>query len=142
MQKLTTTPRHRASADVLFLALLGSLAGFINGLLGTGGGILLVLLFSLSAERAKHGKSISFPMARRDIYANALSVMLPVSIFSATQYARAGALDLKAFSPMLLPSLLGGVLGGILLDRLKVSWLRVLFSVLILISGVFMILRR
>ncbi|MBR2621058.1 MAG: TSUP family transporter [Clostridia bacterium] len=141
MQRLTTAPRRQARADVLFLVLLGTLAGFINGLLGTGGGILLVLLFSRSAERAKRGKGISFPMARRDIYANALSVMLPISIFSATQYASAGALDVKAFSPMLLPSLLGGILGGILLDRLKLSWLRTLFSLLVLISGIFMLFR-
>ena len=141
MQRLTTAPRRQARADVLFLVLLGTLAGFINGLLGTGGGILLVLLFSRSAERAKQGKGISFPMARRDIYANALSVMLPISIFSATQYASAGALDVKAFSPMLLPSLLGGILGGILLDRLKLSWLRTLFSLLVLISGIFMLFR-
>ena len=141
MQKLTTTPRHRARADVLFLVLLGALAGFINGLLGTGGGILLVLLFSRSAQRAERAKSISFPMARRDIYANAMAVMLPISIFSATQYASTGALDLRAFSPMLLPSLLGGILGGFLLDRLKASWLRTLFSLLVLISGALMLVR-
>ena len=141
MQRLTTTPHRASVGDALFLLLLGSLAGFINGLLGTGGGILLVLLFSRSAQRAKQKNSISFPMTQRDIYANALAVMLPISVFSATQYASAGALDLGAFSPMILPSLLGGVLGGVLLDRLKLSWLRTLFSLLVSISGVLMLIR-
>ena len=131
----------RSAAEVLFMAGAGFCAGMINGLLGTGGGILLVLLFSRSAQRAERAKSISFPMARRDIYANAMAVMLPISIFSATQYASTGALDLRAFSPMLLPSLLGGILGGFLLDRLKASWLRTLFSLLVLISGALMLVR-
>ena len=133
--------RHRLY-PVLLLLTLGVSAGFINGLLGTGGGILLVLAFSRAAERSDSERTVSLPLTRRDAYANALCVMLPISLFSALRYIRAGAIDPIAFSPFIPPSILGGLLGGILLDRLKVSWLRVLFSVLILISGVFMILRR
>lgn len=128
--------------DVLFLAGLGAVAGFINGLLGTGGGILLVLAFGRAAEQGGGGRAISLPIAKRDCYANALCVMLPISLFSALRYIAAGTINPATFSPFIPPSVLGGILGGILLDRLKVSFLRVLFSLLIVISGIFMIIRR
>ncbi len=138
----TSALRRRGVRDLLALIALGGAAGFINGLLGTGGGILLVLAFSRAAEKSERSQAISLPITRRDCYANALSVMLPISLFSAIRYIRAGAITQAAFSPFIPPSVLGGILGGILLDRLKVSWLRTLFCVLIVISGVFMIFRR
>ncbi len=124
--------------DIVFLLLLGLSAGLINGLLGTGGGILLV--FALSARAKRRGGADFLPGAR-DVYANALAVMLPVSLLSAGQYARAGAMDFSAFSPLLLPAVAGGVLGGWLLDRLKLPLIRRLFALLVLWSGLFMILR-
>ena len=132
--------RQRGVRDALMLVGLGAAAGFINGLLGTGGGILLVLAFGHAAKRG--GRAISLPMTKRDAYANALCVMLPISLFSALRYIAKGAVDPVAFSPLIPPSILGGILGGILLDRLKVSFLRMLFCLLIVISGIFMIVRR
>ena len=139
MQRLTTTPRHRASADVLFLALLGSLAGFINGLLGTGGGILLVLVLGTYVRR--HAVATDGSEAQRDVFATALSVMVPISVLSTILYARGGTLDLGGFAPMLLPTVVGGVLGALVLDKLRLDWLKRLFSLLLLISGVLMVVR-
>ena len=126
---------------LILTLLLGAGAGFINGLLGTGGGIFLVFVLRRLARKAKP----SDPLAReqeRDVFAGALSVMLPISVFSSLHYARAGAMDLGAFSPLILPCIIGGVLGGFLLDRLSVDWLRRLFALLVLCSGVLMIVRR
>lgn len=131
---------RRALLPLGLTLLLGAVAGFINGLLGTGGGIFLVYTLQAIAKRRRVGASLAQDAAR-DVYAGALSVMLPISVFSAIQYTRAGALDLKAFSPLILPSVLGGVLGGYLLDRLGVRWLHRLFSLLVLCSGVLMIVR-
>ena len=124
---------------LLFLIGLGAGGGFINGLLGTGGGIFLVYTLRWYSERhAQDGRGI---LGTRDVYAGALAVMLPISVFSATHYARAGALDLSSFAPLLLPSVVGGVLGGILLDKLRIDLLRRLFALLVLCSGILMILR-
>ena len=50
--------------DVVYWLVMGLLAGFVNGLLGAGGGILIV--FAL-ASRLGYGEENS-----RDLYANAL----------------------------------------------------------------------
>ena len=131
---LRTTPRTGA-VTASFLLLLGALAGFLNGLLGTGGGIAIV--YAMRHYYARHESSQS----DRDAYATALSVMLPISVFSLVHYIRADALDLSSFAPMLLPTVAGGLLGGILLDKLKLDWLSRLFALLVLVSGFFMIVR-
>lgn len=128
-------PPHAGAATAIFLLLLGALAGFLNGLLGTGGGIAIV--YVMRRYYARHASDES----DRDAYATALSVMLPISVFSVVHYIRADALDLASFAPMLLPTIAGGVLGGILLDKLKLAWLSRLFALLVLISGIFMIVR-
>ena len=86
-------------------------------------------------------KQFSLPSDSRDVFAGALAVTLPLSLFSAAKYATAGRLNLADFAPLILPSLLGGLLGGFLLDRLKLPWIRTLFSLLVLVSGVLMIVR-
>ena len=131
-----------AGTTALFLLLLGAGAGFINGLLGTGGGILLVYVMRAYARRHSTNDVQLTTSSQRDVYATALATMLPISVFSAVHYARAGALDLQAFSPLLLPSVAGGLLGGWLLDRLKLDWLKRLFALLVLISGILMIVRK
>lgn len=131
---LRTTPRAGV-ITASFLLLLGALAGFLNGLLGTGGGIAIV--YAMRHYYARHESSQS----DRDAYATALSVMLPISVFSLVHYIRADALDLSSFAPMLLPTVAGGLLGGILLDKLKLDWLSRLFALLVLVSGFFMIVR-
>lgn len=135
-----TSPSALAGRTAIILVLLGAAAGLLNGLLGTGGGILLVYTMRLWAhQRLKDGSEQL--AAQRDVYASALSVMLPISIFSAVHYARAGTLDMVTFSPLLLPSVIGGVLGGYLLDKLRIDWLKRLFALIVLCSGVLMIVR-
>ena len=130
---------HLAPTVWLLLALGGG-AGFINGLLGTGGGILLVLALRAYVRR-RTGASDTSIEAQRDVFATALSVMVPISVFSTILYARAGSLALDGFAPMILPSVVGGLLGALLLDKLRLDWLKRLFSLLLLVSGVLMIVR-
>lgn len=111
---------------------LGLGAGFINGLLGAGGGILIV--FGLS--RLLRGK-IRDP---RSVYASAIAVILPLSILSAIQYFRQGSLEIHTLELLILPALLGGALGGLLLRRLSPAALSRIFAVVVLISGITLVL--
>ena len=117
------------------LLLMGGLAaGFLNGLLGAGGGILIVrILERVIGDQAE---------SPRDVFANALAVMLPVSAVSTVSYAFSGGLPRGDISRFLLPAVLGGLVGAFLLDRLSVGATKTLFSILVILSGILMVIGR
>ena len=131
--KTGSTAIFRRNHAALYLIVTGLLAGFLNGLLGAGGGIPIVFALSWLL-----GEEID---DRRDLYANALCVMLPISAVSCVRYAIAGNLQTDGFGIYAIPALVGGVLGGILLGRLKASLLQKLFGGLVIYSGILLILR-
>ena len=135
-------PNRRDARALLLLLLIGGATGFVNGLLGAGGGIVLIYLLRFAQKSYSNmPKQLALPSDSRDVFASALAGTLPLSLFSVAKYTTAGRLNLSDFAPLILPSLLGGLLGGFLLDRLKLPWIRTLFSLLVLVSGVLMIVR-
>ncbi len=115
------------------LALAGILAGFANGLLGAGGGIITVFALSKVMSGQMNGKN--------DTFANALCVMLPLSLLSCIIYAARGHMSVSGFGVLILPAIVGGVIGGLLLGRLKAVFMKRLFSGLVIISGILLIVR-
>lgn len=122
---------------LLCLVGAGFLAGFCNGLLGAGGGIVLVL--SLSALLPSDSESV------RSVYSNALLVMLPLSALTLSRYISGGALSSETVGyrtvSVLLGAVAGGVIGGIVLGKLRGRGIKRLFAVFTLISGIIMMTR-
>ncbi len=118
--------------DFTFLALSGLLAGFANGLLGAGGGIIVT--FALTRAYTHRDADT------RDIFANVVAAMLPMTAVSAVIYALRGRLDMDAASPYLLPAILGGIIGALLLGRINTEWLKKIFALLVVVSGVRMLM--
>ena len=114
------------------LLLCGAGAGLINGMLGAGGGVVLVFVLAAALGGAADG---------RDVYATALAVTMPVTLFSVWRYAGAGTLDTTGFARFLLPAVLGGAVGGWLLDRIDVRVTKRLFAGIVIASGLSMLLR-
>ena len=112
--------------------LVGAIAGFINGLLGAGGGIIITFFLSKKLDTEN----------KNDIFANAVATMLPVSIFSFAAYLIKGYFPLDSSILSLLPAaIIGGVVGAILLTKIKFKILKIVFSILVIISGIMMIFR-
>lgn len=105
--------------------LCGGVAGFLNGLLGGGGGALFVPLLL---------KVCHLPL--RTAFATSVAVMLPISALSALIYLKNGSLSLVLALPYLLGGGLGGYLGGRYFARTNPVWLRRLFAILLIFSGV------
>ena len=124
-------------ARVACLVGAGVLAGFCNGLLGAGGGIVLVL--SLGAMLPKDSESV------RSVYSNALLVTLALSAMTLTRYIGGGALEAEAMGvrsySVMIGAAAGGMVGGIVLGKLKGQGIRRLFALFTLISGIIMITR-
>ena len=97
-------------------------AGLLNGLLGTGGGV--PLYFSLSRTEAD-----------KNAYATSSVGILLLSLQTVLLY-RGGAVSFATVSPFLLFAAIGGgVLGAALLGRIKTRLLKLIFSLLLLFSG-------
>lgn len=129
MQGKTRSKRSGA----ITLALLGALAGFMNGLLGAGGGIVVV--FALT--RLMDGELTQ----KNSVFAHALCVMLPLSLLSCLLYALGGHLSTEGFGVFVLPAAVGGLVGGLLLSKLGTTLLKRGFALLIILSGILLIVR-
>ncbi len=109
---------------ILFL-LLGAAVGAVNGFFGGGGGMIVVpLLISACA------------FSRKQAHATALIVILPISVVSAIVYAISGEFDFSLVLPVTIGVTGGGVIGAFLLNKLNESWVKYVFSFLILAAGV------
>ena len=126
--------RDESRKRFLFLVLSGLAAGFVNGLLGAGGGIIIVAALSPILKNTEEIK-------KADIFAMALSAMLPVSLFSFLTYLSRGALSFEGFGAFIIPAALGGILGALTLDKISASRLKKLFRALVIYSGIMMILK-
>ena len=112
----------------LLAALLGLLCGFLNALLGAGGGIPLVFgMQRMSPKNATNGRSF---------FTTTLAVMLPLSLFSYLLYQKSGHVPLSPPPSLLVPALLGGAIGALLLPHLRVKLLRRIFATVVLLSGI------
>lgn len=125
--------------SALLLVVGGLASGFLNGLLGAGGGILAVLVLSTVLSAAN--RDPSSPADRRDVFANALASMLPTAAVSAARYAARGAIRIENALTYVLPAIAGGLAGALLLDRLPVTAVRRTFIVITIFSGIVMLLR-
>ena len=114
-----------APARAILLAVAAFFAGTLNGLLGTGGGMLLIFALSrlLSPERG------------REVFVISSFGVLTFSAISAALYGAGGSLDAAALPRFALPAVAGGAIGALLVDRIGVFWLRKLFALLLLYSG-------
>ncbi len=128
------TISRRTKKRLLVLLAVGGAAGFLNGLLGAGGGILLVYaLTALNPDRS--------PEAVRDNFAATIAAVLPITLLSAVLYAVDGRMDFSAVTPLMLPAVLGGAAGALLLGRINTVFLKKLFSLLVIWSGLYMLFR-
>ena len=118
----------------LQLLILGGLAaGFVYGLLGAGGGIIVIYVLTRT-----FGEEIA---KKNAVFGNALCVMLPISVLTCALYASRGYMSPEGFGVFAIPALLGGFLGGVLLGRLDTAFLKKSFAGLVIISGIIMMVR-
>ncbi len=115
------------------IILYAILAGAVNGLLGTGGGVVLVLYLS----KLFKGKDGAFKAA----IAITLLCTFLMSASSALIYTLRGSVGLSDSLPYLLPALLGGLAGALIFSKIKPSVLNTVFSLLVLWAGIRMLIR-
>lgn len=114
---------------LLPLSLIGAAAGAVNGLLGSGAGI--VLIYALRAVYPK--------MKERELFVLSLCTVFFLTLSSALFYGADGRYSLADFLPYALPAAGGGVVGSLILARINTALLKKVFCVLLIISGILML---
>ena len=101
---------------------IGALGGFLNGLLGAGGGLVLLLFLKnkLPAHKA---------------HATALAVMLPLSAASALIYAGSAEVRPNALVWLTLGGMAGGYTGARMLKKIKPRHLGRILGTLLIFSA-------
>ena len=125
----------------------GVIGGILNGLLGTGGGIVLLYTFKLHSclerrKQKKMGLQASHEGAfggLKDSMAATIMAILPMSAVSAIVYYFSGLVDVRELYVYLPGAFVGGIIGALLLERLKVVYIKKLFAVMIIYAGVRMV---
>lgn len=131
-----------AGQKTVLLITGGLAAGFINGLLGAGGGILLVFIMGLVIPSTGTHKEQAIAPDKRDIFANALAAMLPVTAVSVLSYAARGDIHLEGAETYIFSAVIGGIGGAWLLDKLRFETVRRMFAIIVIISGIAMLLKE
>ena len=107
--------------------LTGVTAGLLNGLFGSGGGVVAVPLL----ERSE--------LEQRKCHATSVVLIFVLSLFSTVMYALKGSLDVSTALEFVPAGLLGAFVGASLLKKIKNNALKRVFGALILISAIRML---
>lgn len=107
---------------------IGVITGFINGVFGSGGGIIVVpaLIFLLKVDDHK-------------AHATAISIILPLSIISSIIYFVKGSIPFKIAIPVSIGGVLGGYIGAKTLNKIPAKLLRKIFGCVIIYTAIRMI---
>ncbi len=106
--------------------------GILNGIIGTGAGIVYTFLFSLIYSKLGEYE-------KKDIFASCLITTLPVCAMSFAAYVKTNTSFLPSALSFFPFASLGGAFGGILLDKINNRLLVKIFALLTALSGGIMI---
>ena len=110
-------------------AFFGLIIGFINGTLGAGGGMLAVPLLK------KCG------MKQREAHTNAVAVILPICIISASLYLYKGHINLSDALPYIPSGIIGSVTGTLIIKRISPNLLKKAFGFLMIYAGIRLLIK-
>ena len=110
------------------LMFFGALAGFCNGLFGSGGGMVVVPFLKktgLSTVKA---------------HATAIAVILPLTALSIWRYMSFGRADTTVLTMVCIGGIIGGITGSKLLKKFSPRFLHCGFSAVVIVAAVRMVL--
>lgn len=101
------------------LALIGAAAGYLSGLMGLGGGIIIIpaLMYFLGfSQQTAQGTTLGL-------------MVLPIGALAAMEYYKAGQIDLKAVGIMTITFVAASYFGSKMATSIEPQTLRKLFAV-------------
>ncbi len=116
----------------LILIIIGLTAGFLGGMVGLGGGIILIpalVVFLAMDQRMAQGTSIAI-------------MLPPIGLFAVYNYYKAGYVNIKYALVIAVVFMLGGYLGSKLALNIPVSTLKKIFALLLVLIAAKMVFTK
>ena len=107
----------------------GFIIGLVNSFLGACGGIICVMALK------KQG------MNQRQAQANAIAVMLPLSIISSVLYIKKGIVNINSALIFIPGGIAGSLIGSYILPKVSDKKLKKIFAIFIIWAGIRMIMK-
>jgi uncharacterized membrane protein YfcA len=118
---------HLFAPDILIMfVFLGSLAGFLAGLLGIGGGIILVPLFLWSFSLAGFAPDLIVHAA----FGTSLAIIIPTAFSSTLGHRKRGNVDWRQVRYLVMGGVIGAITGATLAAELSGVRLKGLFGLM------------
>lgn len=117
---------------ILLLLSVGLVAGFLSGLIGIGGGIVIVpvLVYFLSMnQKAAQGTTL-------------FMFMLPIGFLGVYNYYKQGQIDIKSALIMCLTFIIGSYFGSKTALNLDTKLVKQIFGAMIILIGIKMVLNK
>ena len=117
---------------LFILILIGLVAGFLGGMIGLGGAIILIpalVLFLAMDQRMAQGTTIAI-------------MLPPIGFFAAYNYYKAGYVNVRYALVIALVFMLGGYLGSRLALNIPVATLKKIFAVVLALVAAKMLLTK
>ncbi|QKM64429.1 hypothetical protein DCO17_03770 [Polynucleobacter tropicus] len=126
-------------SDILMLMLCGSISGFLAGLLGIGGGMILVPFMILVFNHLGFNQEVIVHMA----IATGMATILFTTSSAIWAHHKHGSIDWKLVASLSPGMIFGGLVGGSeLFEALKTSWLSLFFAIFIVYTSIQMLLNK
>jgi uncharacterized membrane protein YfcA len=121
---------------LLSLAVLGVVVGFVSGLVGIGGGVLIVpFLYFFYGHPEFAGVVLASGLHAAVAHATSLFIIVPTAVMGTVTYHRLGAVVWRVALPVGLFSVLGAVGGSRLAPLLRPEWLKLGFGVFLCVTA-------
>jgi uncharacterized membrane protein YfcA len=108
----------------IFTVISGFFAGILNGLLGAGGGMIIVPILEKSG------------LDKKECHATSIFTILPLSIISSAVYMIRGDVKINDALIFIPFGIIGAIIGAKFLKKIKITYLRFAFALILLYSGV------
>ncbi|MDG4946866.1 sulfite exporter TauE/SafE family protein [Weeksellaceae bacterium KMM 9713] len=112
--------------QILILVLIGIMAGFIGGMAGIGGGLVIVPLLIMFMGMSQHqaqGTSIG-------------TLVIPIALLAAINYSKAGYINWKFVVFLALSFMVGSYFGSKLAISLDAKLLKRIFGTIMIIAAI------
>ncbi len=126
-------------SDILMLMICGSISGFLAGLLGIGGGMILVPFMILVFNHLGFNQEVIVHMA----IATGMATILFTTTSAIWAHHKHGSIDWKLVASLSPGLVAGSLIGGSeIFEALNTSWLSLFFAIFIVYTSIQMILNK